>query len=27
LTDGEADALCAAIRDRLKSRVGAEIRA
>ena len=27
LTDAEADALCAAIRDRLKSRVGAEIRA
>ena len=27
LTDAEADALCAAIRDRLKSAVGAEIRA
>lgn len=27
LTDAEADALCAAIRDRLKARVGAEIRA
>jgi phenylalanyl-tRNA synthetase beta chain len=27
LTDVEADALCAAIRDRLKARVGAEIRA
>ena len=27
LTDAEADALCAAIRERLKSRVGAEIRA
>ena len=27
LTDAEADALCASIRDRLKARVGAEIRA
>ena len=27
LTDAEADALCAAIRERLKARVGAEIRA
>ena len=27
LTDAEADALCAAIRDRLKERIGAEIRA
>jgi phenylalanyl-tRNA synthetase beta chain len=27
LTDAEADALCAAIRDRLKQRIGAEIRA
>ena len=27
LTDSEADALCVAIRDRLKARVGAEIRA
>jgi len=27
LTDAEADALCTAIRDRLKARLGAEIRA
>jgi phenylalanyl-tRNA synthetase beta chain len=27
LTDAEADALCSSIRDRLKARVGAEIRA
>jgi phenylalanyl-tRNA synthetase beta chain len=27
LTDAEADALCAAVKDRLKARLGAEIRA